>query len=874
MHFSYVKDSAALQLPAARIAEDLNRALQARGGAVVTAPPGSGKSTLLPLTMLSGLDGLAADAPKGADGDAVPGPFPGRVLSGPRDSAPSTPRNGASSAPGKILMLEPRRLAARQIALRLAQISGTPVGGLVGYRMRLETRVSAATRIEVLTEGILTRMLIEDPTLDGVDMVIFDEFHERSLASDLALALVREARRIVRPDLKLVLMSATLDSRPLCDALELPLIEGEGRMFPVRVLRADREADERNAAETVAHVVRQAHRECKGDILAFLPGEAEIRRCAELLGESLAPTRVYPLYGLLPQKEQQEAIAPSPPGQRKVVLATPIAETSLTIEGVRTVVDSGLCRKLEYDARNGLSGLKTVRISRDMATQRTGRAGRVAPGVCYRLWSAATETRMAENRTPEILEADLSPVLLDIAAWGAAAAEELSWLTPPPAPSLSSARRLLEMLGALSEDGKITGTGRAMAAFPCHPRIAHMLVKASGPARKALACDIAALLEEKDPLAAEGVSADLCLRIAALREARLKKASKGIWGRLLRMAEQYRRLARVDADDTPADPFAVGLLVAAAYPERIARSLEGGYGLYALSSGDRAALDGADALGASEWLAAADVNTRPGEAGRIFLAAPLSPADLPSLSTTRDRIAWDAKKGALIASREDRIGALVVRSRPLGPESREAAVQVLCEAARKEGRSMFDWSEEVAREQRRIATVAAWHPELGLPDLSTDAVCERAGQWLPLYAGTATTAAELHRIDLGAVLRGLLSYEQQQAVERLAPSHITVPTGSRIRVDYRQGAELPVLRVRLQECFGLLDTPRVDDGRRPVLMELLSPGFKPVQLTTDLASFWRDTYFEVRKELRRRYPRHAWPDDPLAADPVRGVRRK
>ena len=866
MHFSYVKDSAALQLPAALIAEDLNRALQARGGAVVTAPPGSGKSTLLPLTMLSGLDGLAADALTGTDGAPYRGPE--RTLPGKGPGTASPP------APGKILMLEPRRLAARQIALRLAQISGTPVGGLIGYRMRLETCVSAATRIEVLTEGILTRMLIEDPTLDGVDMVIFDEFHERSLASDLALALVREARRIVRSDLKLVLMSATLDSRPLCDALELPLIEGEGRMFPVRVLRADREADERNAAETVAHVVRQAHRECEGDILAFLPGEAEIRRCAERLGESLAPTRVYPLYGLLPQKEQQEAIAPSPPGQRKVVLATPIAETSLTIEGVRAVVDSGLCRKLEYDPRNGLSGLKTVRISRDMATQRTGRAGRVAPGVCYQLWSAATETRMAEKRTPEILEADLSPVLLDIAAWGAAAAEELPWLTPPPAPALSSARRLLEMLGALSEDGKITETGRAMAAFPCHPRIAHMLVKASGPAQKALACDIAALLEEKDPLAAEGVSADLCLRITALREARIKKASKGTWGRLTRMAEQYRRLARAEADNTQADPFAVGLLVAAAYPERIARSLEGGYGLYALSSGDRAALDGADALGASEWLAAADVNTRPGEAGRIFLAAPLSPADLPSLSTTRDRIAWDAKKGALIASREDRIGALVVRSRPLGPESREAAVQVLCEAARKEGRSMFDWSEEVEREQRRIATVAAWHPELGLPDLDTDAVCERAGQWLPLYAGTATTAAELRRIDLCAVLWSLLSYEQQQAVERLAPSHITVPTGSRIRVDYRQGAELPVLRVRLQECFGLLDTPRVDDGRRPVLMELLSPGFKPVQLTTDLASFWRDTYFEVRKELRRRYPRHAWPDDPLAADPVRGVRRK
>ena len=859
MHFSFVKDPAALELPAARIAEALNRALRARGGAVVTAPPGSGKSTLLPLTMLSGLDAGADGAPSRGPERTLPGKGPGTA---------------SPSAPGKILMPEPRRLAARQIALRLAQIAGTPVGGLVGYRMRLETRVSAATRIEVLTEGILTRMLIEDPTLDGVDLVIFDEFHERSLASDTALALVREARRIVRPDLKLVLMSATIDSRPLCDTLDLPLVEGEGRMFPVRVLRTDREADERNAAEAVAHVIRQAHRETEGDILAFLPGEAEIRRCAELLGESLAPTRVYPLYGLLPQKEQQEAIAPSPPGSRKVVLATPIAETSLTIEGVRAVVDSGLCRKLEYDPRNGLSGLKTVRISRDMATQRTGRAGRVAPGVCYRLWSAATETRMAENRTPEILEADLSPILLDIAAWGAAAVEELPWLTPPPASALTSARRLLEMLGALSEDGKITQTGRAMAAFPCHPRIAHMLVKAADPARKALACDIAALLEEKDPLAAEGVSADLCLRIAALREARRKKASKGVWGRLTRMAEQYRRLAHVEADDTEADPFAVGLLVAAAYPERIARSLESGYGLYALSSGDRATLDGADALGASEWLAAADINTRPGEAGRIFLAAPLSPADLPSLATTHERIAWDAKKGALVASREERIGALVLRSRPFGPESRETAVQVLCEAARKEGRSMFDWSEEVAREQRRIATVAAWHPELGLPDLNTDAVCERAGEWLPLFAGTATTAAELHRIDLGAVLRSLLTYEQQQAVEHLAPSHIAVPTGSHVRVDYRQGAELPVLRVRLQECFGLVDTPRVDDGRKPVLMEILSPGFKPVQLTTDLASFWRDTYFEVRKELRRRYPRHAWPDDPLAADPVRGVRRK
>ena len=862
MHFSFVKDPEALRLPAAGIAEELDRALRARGGAVVTAPPGSGKSTLLPLTMLSGLDA-------GTDGALSRGPE--RTLPG------KGPGTASPSAPGKILMLEPRRLAARQIALRLAQISGTGVGGLVGYRMRLETRVSAATRIEVLTEGILTRMLIEDPTLDGVEMVVFDEFHERSLASDTALALVREARSLVRPDLKLVLMSATLDSRPLCDALDLPLVEGEGKMYPVQVFHSPQEADERNAAEVLARAVRQAHSQSEGDILAFLPGEADIRRCAELLGEGLSPTRVYPLYGLLPQREQQEAIAPSPPGSRKVVLATPIAETSLTIEGVRTVVDSGPCRKMEYDPRNGLSGLKTVRISRDMATQRTGRAGRVAPGVCYRLWSEATETRMAENRTPEILEADLSSVVLDIAAWGASSAEELPWLTPPPASSLVSARRLLTLLGALSEEDRITAVGRKMAAFPCHPRIAHMLVLSDGPEQKALACDIAALLEEKDPLAAEGVGADLCLRIAALRDARRKKASKGIWGRLTRISEQYRHLVRVEADDSRPDPFAVGALLAAAYPERIARSLEGGYGLYALSSGDRACLDGTDTLGACEWLAAADLNVRPGEAGRIFLAAPLSPDVLPTLSVKRPRIAWDAKRGAMVAREEDRIGALTVRSRPLGPAYREAAAKALCEAARKDGRSMFDWSEDVAREQRRIATLAAWHPELGLPAVDTDSVLARAGEWLPPYAATlglAPTADELHRIDLSAVIRGLLSYEQQQTLERLTPTHITVPTGSRITVDYRQGAELPVLRVRLQECFGLVDTPRVDGGRRPVLMELLSPGFKPVQLTTDLASFWRDTYFEVRKELRRRYPRHAWPDDPLAAEPVRGVRRK
>ena len=855
MHFSYVRDNTALQLPAARIATELNRALQARGGAVVTAPPGSGKSTLLPLTMLAGMD-------------ACTGP------GGPGDTGTGRGRTPAAVPAGKILMLEPRRIAARQIALRLARISGTAPGTLTGYRMRFETCVSGQTRIEVLTEGILTRMLVADPTLEGVDMVVFDEFHERSLNSDTALALVREARRLVRPDLKLVILSATIDARALGEALDLPRIEGEGRMFPVRVEHAGPEADERNAAEAVAQVVRLAHRQAEGDILAFLPGEAQIRRCADLLGDSLSPTRVYPLYGLLPPREQQEAIAPSAPGCRKVVLATSIAETSLTIEGVRAVVDSGLCRRMEYDPRSGLSGLKTVRISLDMAVQRTGRAGRVAPGICYRLWTAATEARMAGCRTPEILEADLSSTVLDIAAWGAGAVTDLPWLTPPPAASIEAARRLLNWLGALSEDGRITDVGRRMAALPCHPRIAHMLTQADGPGRKALACDIAALLEEKDPLAAGEPSADLCLRITALREARSRKGGTRTWGRILSVAQQYRRLVHTPEDNTLPDPFDVGALLAAAYPERIARLRPEACGRYTLASGERACLDGADPLEACEWLAVASVNTRTDGEGRIFLAAPVHATTLSAMARPWDNLTWDSKRGALTAQREERIGRLVISSRPLQDPDRKKITAILCEAARKEGLSLFDWSEEVASLQRRISSVAAWHPGLGLPDLCTEAVLARAEEWLPLYAGRATTAAELRKIDLCTVLRGLLSFDQQQTVDRLAPTHITVPTGSRIQLDYRQGAECPVLRVRLQECFGMLDSPRVDDGRRPVLMELLSPGFKPVQLTTDLASFWRETYFEVRKELRRRYPRHAWPDDPMAADPVRGVRRK
>ena len=818
-----------LNLPVAEVAGEIDRLLPQNSCVVVTAPPGAGKSTLLPLTILENLP------------------------------------------EGKVLMLEPRRVAARQIAERMAWMLGEPVGRTVGYRMRFEQKVSAGTRIEVLTEGVLVRRLVDDPGLEGVSVVIFDEFHERSLTTEVALALTREAQQVLRPDLRMLVMSATIDTDALCRDLDAPLVESRGKMFPVEVVRGKEEAKSENAAELVAQTVRLAHRDHAGDILAFLPGEADIRRCAEHLGASLGETLVFPLYGMLSGEEQRRAIAPSAPGSRKIVLATPIAETSLTIEGVRVVVDSGLCRKPVYDPQRGLSRLETVRISRDMADQRAGRAGRVAPGVCYRLWSAATEQRMPPVRVPEILEADLAPTVLAIAAWGESRPERLPWLAPPPAQSLRHARELLEDLGALDANGSITPHGRALAGLPCHPRVAQMLLKADTPERKALAADLAALLEEKDPL--DTPEAGVYIRLKALRDAR-RSRREGRWSRMCRIAEQYRKMVRVPVDDADPDPFEAGALLAAAYPERIAKAWKDGVGRFCLAGGDLAAVDPSDPLASSEWLAVGSLHAAPGGVGRIFLAAPLGASDLKPYIRRRDVVAWDSRQGSVAARRESRVGQLAVSAQPLSDVPREEIVKVICEAARKEGMSMLDFSDEVQNLQRRVAAVAAWRPELELPDLSTETVLERAPEWLPPFIGKATTTAELKRIDLCAALWSLLTYPQQQAVDRLAPSHITVPTGSRIRVEYRQGADAPVVRVRLQECFGLMDTPRVDDGRRPVLMELLSPGFKPVQLTTDLRSFWEGTYFEVRKELKRRYPKHAWPDDPLAADPVRGVKKK
>lgn len=860
-------------LPASQIAVGVNDALHTNSSLVVTAPPGAGKSTLLPLTILSSL----------GEGE-------------------------------KILMLEPRRLAARQIAERMAQMLGEQVGETIGYRVRFESRVSKRTRIEVLTEGILTRMIVDDATLDGVSVVIFDEFHERSINSDLALALTRQAQQIIRPDLKVVIMSATIDASNICAALQAPLIESEGRMFPVELHYADEDTDPRDIAAAAASTTIEAYKKYEGDILVFLPGQAEIERCYELLSKSqhftASPSQpintsthqhlttstsqpttttphhltIHPLYGNLSSEDQRRAIAPSAPGERKIVIATPIAETSITIEGVRVVIDAGLCRQVVFDARTGLSHLETVRISMDMATQRMGRAGRVAEGVCYRLWTKASEHLMAEQRKPEIEEADLAPMLLDTAAFGESDAEALPWLTMPPRAGVFKAKELLTALGAIDENGNITSIGKRMATLPCHPRIARMILATTNLTTStphhnntSLACDIAALLEEKDPLSETG-GTDLTLRLSALRTARRKK-QLGRWQRIAKIAAEYRRMAHTDEDNRDPAPTEVGLLVAYAYPERIAHSTNS-IGGYRLASGANVQLDAADQQSAHSWLAVASLYSATGTTGRVFLAAPIAPDDLEKEFVKEvDNIAWDTKQGCVVMQREQRIGKLILSQKPIHDADKEHLKGIVCEAMKKDGLTMMAWSEKAVEQvQRRVAQVAAWHPEMALADVSTEHLLSTAADWLPFYleegGRVKTSVQELRKLNLADIIWNILPYEAQLEVDRLAPTHIEVPTGSHIRIDYRSGAEAPVLSVRLQECFGMERTPCVDDGRQPLLMELLSPGFKPVQLTQDLASFWQGTYFEVRKELRRRYPKHYWPENPLEAEAVRGVKRK
>lgn len=803
-------DKQKYNLPVLKIARSVNESLRIVPRLVVTAPPGSGKSTLLPLTILEG-----------------------------------TPR-------GRIVMLEPRRAAARQIALRMSQIIGERPGETVGYRMRFESKISASTRIEVVTEGVMERMLVEDPTLDGVSVVIFDEFHERSLSSDLCMALIREAQNLLRPDLAIVVMSATIDTAELCKSLDAPLIEADGRLYDVKIMYGDDTDASRCARDVAAGVVR-AYREQLGNILAFLPGQGEISACMQLLEDSLPGAIVLPLHGMLPPADQYKAIEYNPEGQRKVVLATPIAETSLTIEGIRTVVDSGFYKCVRTDSSTGIGHLVTQRISIDMAVQRSGRAGRLSDGVCYRLWTKATEHRMRQTRVPEILESDLCSMMLGIAAWGGNAPDRLPWLTPPPARHMENATTLLKMLGALDENGSITALGRRMASLPCHPRIAVMLLTASDDSQRSLAADIAALLEDKDPIS-DTSDADINTRISLLRQKR-RNGERGRWSRIMQIAAQYRRMVGCREDNSPIDVFDTGALLVSAYPERIVMKIEDG--VYRMPDGGMVKLPETDDLSGEEFLAVALMDSR------IFLASPVSRDVIDSIAKPYRNLAWSSRKGGVVARNEMRIGLLVVSSRQLENPAHGEIVDAICGAAVKYGRSMFDFNDDVRRLQQRIAIVAGWHPELDLPDISADRLLATASEWLPLYIGDATKQQELRKINICQVIEGIVGYERMSEINRIAPTHIKLPCGRTARIDYRFGSELPVVSARLQDCLGLYDTPRLDSGKRPVLMELLSPGFKPVQLTQDLRGFWSGTYFEVRKELRRRYPKHRWPEDPF-----------
>lgn len=797
------------ELPVGEVAAQVNAALRQKTRVVVIAPPGAGKSTLLPLTIL-------ADTPE-----------------------------------GMIIMLEPRRLAARQVAQRMAEMLGQSVGQTVGYSIRFESMVSARTRIEVVTEGILQRMLVEDPTLEGISAVIFDEFHERSLYSDVAYAVTLEAQRLIRPDLKIVIMSATIDAGYICRRFDAPLVESRGRAYDVNIIRAgDSEAS--TCAEDTAAVIRRALREQTGDILAFLPGQGEIMKCRDLLANLSPDIRICTLYGMLPFEDQRRTLVPSSAGTRKIVLSTPIAETSLTIQGIRTVVDSGFYKGMVYDARSGLSHLETMRISLDMARQRSGRAGRLAEGVCYRLWSNPVELRMRESREPEISEADLSSMVLDIAAWGESDVFALPWLTPPPRDKVFKAQQLLRSLGAVTDKGEVTPHGHRLARIPCHPRIAQMLMQADDNATKALGADIAAILEEKDPVNDEN-DCDIITRIVMLRDAR-RRGSIGRLGRIARIAEQYRRLVRAREDNDVPDPAAIGSLVASAYPERVAMMVADCR--YRMANGDEVRMNAEDHLSSRKLLAVASLGKR------IFLASPIDEAVVRDMGTWSERLHWDNKQGRVVARRELRLGVLLLDTAPSESIDREQITETICIAAAKDGRSMFDFSDDVTRLIQRIETVAGWHPELGLPMVSVERLLDTAREWLPLYMGGATTAKELKRIDICQVVWGLLTYDQQQRMDAIAPAHYRLPNGRNVRLDYRVGADSPILSARLEDCFGIKETPRVDGGTRPLLMELLSPGYKPVQLTKDIASFWSGTYHEVRKELRRRYPKHPWPEDP------------
>ncbi|MEJ2687223.1 MAG: ATP-dependent helicase HrpB [Gammaproteobacteria bacterium] len=828
-------------LPVDAVLPELRRALAVGRNAVLQAPPGAGKTTRVPLALLS--EPWLADR--------------------------------------RIIMLEPRRLATRAAARYMAQELGETVGDTVGYRVRLDTRVGPRTRIEVVTEGVLTRLLQADPELTGIGLVIFDEFHERSLQADLGLALCRESQQALREDLRLLVMSATMDAAPVAALLgHAATIASEGRVWPVDVHYAPPPDDD--VPSHAVRVILRALDEETGSMLVFLPGVAEITRVAGRLQDRLAggDVDVTPLYGDLPADRQEQAIRPAPAGRRKVVLATNIAETSLTIEGIRMVVDSGLARVARFEPRVGMTRLHTVAVSQASAAQRCGRAGRLEPGACYRLWSESRQRALAPFDNPEIAQADLTPLALELARWGVTDPAALAWLDPPPMAAYDRAVDLLRELGALNSAGHITSHGRRMAELAMHPRLAHMVLTAESLKRGALGCELAALLSERDLLSGHERSADLRRRLDMLREPDSRRedsvtVARAILRRVRTAAAQWQRqlgVAPVPADN--ADLPDAGLLLAFAYPDRIAQRRPGSDGRFLLAGGRGAWLPVTEPLAAGDYLVAAHLDAGAREA-RIFLAASIERQQLLEhfAADIRDVeiIAWDSREQAVAARRERRLGNLILAAEPLANPDPEQLVAAMMDGIRVLGVDALPWTDALHRWRQRVQFLHGLDEDRW-PDLSDQALLQSLQSWLGPFLAGITRASHLRRVDLTGALQALLPWEDRRALDELAPTHITVPSGSRIAVDY--GGETPVLAVRLQELFGSTDTPRVAAGRVPVLIHLLSPAGRPVQVTRDLASFWAGAYQEVKKDLKGRYPKHHWPDDPLQAEPTRRTKRR
>jgi ATP-dependent helicase HrpB len=771
-------------------------------------------------------------------------------------------------------MLEPRRLAATNVARYMASLRNEPVGETIGYTIRYERKVGPKTKLEVMTEGLLLRRMQNDPELTGVGLVIFDEYHERSLQADLALALCRDIQQGLRDDLRILIMSATLDAGPLAKLLgNCPVISTTGRAFPVAISHLA-EASRYQIAEATAAGIRHAIKETGGDILAFLPGTGEIHRCRNLLNDLAAHVALRPLYGGLPFADQEDAILPGK--QRRVVLATNVAETSLTIEGIETVVDSGWERRPRFDAARGMTRLETLRISRASSEQRAGRAGRLGPGRCFRLWTEGTQGALLPFAPPEIRQADLTPLAFELAQWGVHDVTDLIWLDVPTTGHMTAARHLLANLGALDEKGTRTALGREMSRFPTHPRLARLLVAAIEQSCPGLGSDLVALLSERDLLSGPRQShtttgpSDLLVRLELLSRDQSPRSNP-----VRRAAAYWRRLTKAGHEPAP-DPDVISRLLACAYPDRIGLKRKSGDQRYLLRNGQGAILASSSVVRDAEWLVAVETTGRNVGEDEIRLASALTNVAVEemfgdNLQWQREA-GWDHSANRVVAREVRRLGAIIMQERPVAATANDT-LPALLDMIQHQGLEVLPWTRDIRQLQARANFLHQHLAEQDWPDWSDTALLDDLESWVSAWLANVKNRNDLKRIDLTAALKARLGWKRLKEIEHLAPERLAVPSGSRIKLDYT-GEELPVLAVKLQEMFGLAETPRLANGRVPVLIHLLSPAGRPLAVTRDLKSFWDTVYPEVQKEMKGRYPKHPWPDDPWNAVATKRTKRR